>query len=52
MVREAAIEVINVEFAAYIRDIRRGQASADDIDKIKEDLRDILAKYELLVAPV
>ena len=51
MVREAEIDVINVEFAAYIRDIPRREASVDDIDKIKEDLRDILAQYELLVAP-
>lgn len=51
MADEATLKQINKEFALYIRNIPSQNTSVEEIDTLKEDLREILGQYQDLVSP-
>ncbi len=51
MADDTKLSKINDEFADYIKSIQRKDTSKAEMDGIKDDLRGILAKYQILVAP-
>jgi hypothetical protein len=51
MADDETIKTINKEFARYIRDIPRKDTTKQEIDTLKNQLRDILGQYQDLVSP-